>query len=65
MFHFLLSLVVVWIMSRDQFDEYFDEYKAKKLAKKSKKLSLIKPINEIPTWDKVKSLYKDDICIIC
>lgn len=52
-------------MSRDTFDDDFDEYQAKKQAKKTKKLNLTKPINELQTWDDVKSKSNETTCLIC
>lgn len=52
-------------MSKDRFDDYFDEYKAKTHAKKTKKLNLNKSMHELFTWEKVKNESDDVICIIC
>ncbi len=52
-------------MSKDQFDDYFDEYKAKSYAQKTKKLNLSRPIDQLPTWNNVKSDSSDNTCIIC
>ncbi|MFV2016645.1 MAG: RING finger domain-containing protein [Candidatus Heimdallarchaeota archaeon] len=52
-------------MSKDRFDDHFEDYKAKKHAEKTKKLNLNKPVDELPTWDTVKGESNNNTCIIC
>lgn len=52
-------------MSKDNFDELFDEFQAKKRAIVEKTLTLSSPLDELPIWRDIKQLNHDKICLIC